>query len=74
MLWQYRQNHRLANRRQFQTRKIEPLALDVIKLLEHQDELVQKARKRAGHLAHRLKTPLTFLTGLRSHPWNTRAR
>ncbi|MFM9976279.1 MAG: sensor histidine kinase [Beijerinckiaceae bacterium] len=43
--------------------EVEPLALDVNKLLERQDLLVLKARNRAGDLAHGLKTPLTILRG-----------
>lgn len=42
--------------------EVEPLASDVNALLDRQQELVTKARERAGDLAHGLKTPLTILS------------
>ena len=42
--------------------EIKPLADDLNRLLDRQDELVRKARDRAGLLAHGLKTPLTILS------------
>jgi signal transduction histidine kinase len=41
--------------------EVAPLVEDLNKLLERQDELVRRARERAGDLAHGLKTPLTVL-------------
>ena len=41
--------------------EIEPLVDDLNKLLERQEDLVRRARERAGDLAHGLKTPLTIL-------------
>ena len=41
--------------------EIEPLVDDLNKLLGRQEELVRRARERAGDLAHGLKTPLTIL-------------
>jgi signal transduction histidine kinase len=43
--------------------EVEPLANDLNALLDRQQELVAKARDRAGDLAHGLKTPLTILSG-----------
>ncbi len=42
--------------------EIKPLADDLNTLLDRQDELVRKARDRAGLLAHGLKTPLMILS------------
>lgn len=42
--------------------EIKPLVDDLNRLLDRQDELVRKARDRAGLLAHGLKTPLTILS------------
>ncbi len=44
-------------------REVEPVVTDLNRLLERQEQLVRKARDRAGALAHGLKTPLTILTG-----------
>jgi signal transduction histidine kinase len=41
--------------------EVAPLVDDLNKLLERQEELVRRARERAGDLAHGLKTPLTIL-------------
>ena len=41
--------------------EIAPLVEDLNKLLDRQEQLVRKARDRAGALAHGLKTPLTIL-------------
>ena len=41
--------------------EIEPLVSDLNKLLARQEDLVRRARERAGDLAHGLKTPLTIL-------------
>ncbi len=43
--------------------EIAPLADDLNALLAQQQELVTKARERAGDLAHGLKTPLTIMAG-----------
>ena len=43
-------------------REVAPLSDDLNILLDRQDDLVRKARDRAGALAHGLKTPLTILT------------
>jgi signal transduction histidine kinase len=43
--------------------EIAPLVDSINKLLDRQDNLVRKARDRAGALAHGLKTPLTILAG-----------
>lgn len=42
--------------------EVEALASDLNSLLDRQQELVAKARDRAGDLAHGLKTPLTILS------------
>jgi signal transduction histidine kinase len=42
--------------------EIAPLVDSINKLLDRQENLVRKARDRAGALAHGLKTPLTILT------------
>ena len=63
---------RLARIRAGEARRLEggfpdevaPLADDLDALLERQEELVRRARSRAGDLAHGLKTPLTVLQGL----------
>jgi signal transduction histidine kinase len=41
--------------------EIAPLAENLNRLLDRQEQLVRKARDRAGSLAHGLKTPLTIL-------------
>ena len=41
--------------------EIAPLVDDLNKLLARQEDLVRRARERAGDLAHGLKTPLTLL-------------
>lgn len=43
--------------------EVEPLADDLNRVLERQNQLIIKARDRAGDLAHGLKTPLTILFG-----------
>ena len=43
-------------------REIEPLVAETNRLLDAQDKAIDKARARAGDLAHGLKTPLTALT------------
>jgi signal transduction histidine kinase len=43
-------------------KEIAPLVDSINKLLDRQENLVRKARDRAGALAHGLKTPLTILT------------
>ena len=43
--------------------EVAPLVTDLNRLLARQDDLVRKARDRAGDLAHGLKTPLTILQG-----------
>jgi signal transduction histidine kinase len=43
--------------------EIAPLAENINKLLDRQENLIRKARDRAGALAHGLKTPLTILGG-----------
>lgn len=43
--------------------EVAPLAADLNLLLEQQDRQVDRARQRAGDLAHGLKTPLTILAG-----------
>ena len=44
-------------------REVEPVVTDLNRLLDRQEQLVRKARDRAGTLAHGLKTPLTILAG-----------
>ena len=44
-------------------REVEPVVTDLNRLLDRQEQLVRKARDRAGTLAHGLKTPLTILGG-----------
>jgi signal transduction histidine kinase len=44
-------------------REMEPVVTDLNRLLDRQEQLVRKARDRAGALAHGLKTPLTILAG-----------
>ncbi|MET0745368.1 MAG: HAMP domain-containing sensor histidine kinase [Microvirga sp.] len=43
--------------------EVAPMVDSINKLLDRQDDLVRKARDRAGVLAHGLKTPLTILGG-----------
>jgi signal transduction histidine kinase len=43
--------------------EVAPLVSDLNRLLARQEDLVRKARERAGDLAHGLKTPLTILQG-----------
>ncbi|WP_243369900.1 sensor histidine kinase [Microvirga solisilvae] len=43
--------------------EVAPLVDSINKLLDRQENLVRKARDRAGALAHGLKTPLTILGG-----------
>jgi signal transduction histidine kinase len=43
--------------------EVKPLIDDLNLLLDKQEEMIGKARKRAGDLAHGLKTPLTILNG-----------
>ncbi len=43
--------------------ELSPLVDSINRLLDRQDNLIRKARDRAGALAHGLKTPLTILTG-----------
>ena len=43
--------------------EVAPLVDDLNRLLDRQDKLIDKARARAGSLAHGLKTPLTILSG-----------
>jgi signal transduction histidine kinase len=43
--------------------EVQPLVDDLNMLLDRQDDLVRRARARAGALAHGLKTPLTILSG-----------
>jgi signal transduction histidine kinase len=47
--------------------EIAPLATDLNALLDRQEQMVRKARTRAGDLAHGLKTPLTVLATQASH-------
>ncbi|RXF73548.1 sensor histidine kinase [Hansschlegelia zhihuaiae] len=42
--------------------EVAPLAHDLNRLLDGQEQLVRKARERAGALAHGLKTPIAILT------------
>ncbi len=42
--------------------EVAPLVSDLNGLLDRQEDLVTKARKRAGDLAHGLKTPLTIMS------------
>lgn len=44
-------------------REVAPVVGDLNRLLDRQEQLVRKARDRAGALAHGLKTPLTILSG-----------
>lgn len=44
-------------------REVEPVVNDLNRLLDRQEQLVRRARDRAGALAHGLKTPLTILAG-----------
>ena len=44
-------------------REIAPLVDDLNKLLARQEDLVRRARERAGDLAHGLKTPLAIIQG-----------
>ena len=41
--------------------EVEPLVNDLNKLLDHNAEVIQRARTHAGNLAHALKTPLAVL-------------
>ena len=42
-------------------KEVQPVVADLNRLLDRQDQLVRKARDRAGALAHGLKTPLTVV-------------
>jgi len=42
--------------------EVRPLAAELNAMLEHNDALLERARRHAGNLAHALKTPLTVLT------------
>lgn len=42
--------------------EVEPLAVEINALLDHNREVVERARTHAGNLAHALKTPLAVLT------------
>ncbi len=44
--------------------EVAPVVEDLNALLERQEDLVRRARARAGDLAHGFKTPLTILQGL----------
>ena len=44
-------------------REVEPVVDDLNRLLQRQEQLVRRARDRAGALAHGLKTPITILSG-----------
>jgi len=44
-----------------QPSEVMPLVVEVNDLLENQEKVVERARQRAGDLAHGLKTPLTIL-------------
>ena len=52
------QSERLAG--QFSS-EVEPLAEELNKLIEHNREIVERARTHVGNLAHALKTPLAVL-------------
>ena len=43
--------------------EVAPLVEDLNLLLDRQEKLIEKARSRAGSLAHGLKTPMTILNG-----------
>jgi signal transduction histidine kinase len=43
-------------------REIEPMVVELNKLLEHNEVQAEEARRHAGNLAHALKTPLTVIT------------
>jgi len=47
--------------------EIEPLANELNGLLDHNAEILERARTHAGNLAHALKTPLAILTNEASH-------
>lgn len=42
--------------------EVEPLVADLNELLEHNAEVIERARTHAGNLAHALKTPLAVLS------------
>ena len=42
--------------------EVRPLAAELNALIEHNESLLERARRHAGNLAHALKTPLTILT------------
>src|SRR5262245_62107798 len=42
--------------------EVEPLAREINALLDHNAEVVERARTHVGNLAHALKTPITVLT------------
>jgi len=44
--------------------EVRPLAAELNAMLEHNDALLERARRHAGNLAHALKTPLTVLTNV----------
>ncbi len=47
--------------------EIEPLAAEVNALLDHNSEILERARTSAGNLAHALKTPLAVLLNEANH-------
>jgi signal transduction histidine kinase len=43
--------------------EVEPLAVEINALIDHNEKVVDRARTHVGNLAHALKTPLTVLRG-----------
>src|SRR3546814_13242567 len=50
--------------------EIEPLAVELNALLDHNAEVIERARTPVGNLAHALKTPLAVLTNESAAPEN----
>ena len=61
------ENIRVGNARRLSDKvpsELQPLISETNRLLEAQEKAIERARARAGDLAHGLKTPLTALSGL----------
>lgn len=51
--------------------EVDPLVQDFNRVLEQNQQVVQRARQMAGNLAHAIKTPLAVLSGLAQERENT---
>ena len=53
--------------------EVEPLAVEINALIDHNEKVVDRARTQVGNLAHALKTPLTVLRGEAARAESSRA-